>query len=165
MAHISFLHHLHLHAQHVDRAPMLAASLRDAVPSLCYYTESLPGLYARAGAPGKHYLLVEGRSQWLLRFFSQPHCSQISGVVALVSNKVSSAERARLMLADVDICLPGSAQVREIVAALSVLSRMERRIITAAMTGPDDGLAPAVREFGAKPGIPPGQKKGRPHGA
>ncbi|RBL80600.1 hypothetical protein DDE05_50015 [Streptomyces cavourensis] len=128
MPNFSFLHQLHLHAQYIDRAPTLAASLREAVPSIRFYTDTQASLYARAGGAGRHYLLVEGRSPWLLRFFSLPHCPQISGVVAVVTDKASSGERARLLLAGVDICLPGSAQPREIVAALSVLSRMEGRI-------------------------------------
>ncbi len=152
MANFAFLHPLHVHAQYVDRAPRLAAGLREAVPAIYFYTDTQASLYARAGGAGRHYLLVEGRSQWLLRFFSVPHCPQLAGVIAVITDKVSSGDRAKLMLADVDICLPGTAQPREIVAALSVLSRMEGRILRAgsaqggdetALGGPEAAASPA----------------------
>ncbi|MBB1627534.1 hypothetical protein [Achromobacter sp. UMC71] len=151
MANLAFLHTLHVHAQYIDRAPVLAARLQEAVPAIHFYTDTQASLYARAGGAGRHYLLVEGRSQWLLRFSSVPHCPQLSGVIALVTDKASSGDRAKLMLAGVDICLPGTAQPREIVAALSVLSRMERRTLLASSVEVDDGTVLARSEEAASP--------------
>ena len=105
MTHFAFLHTLHVHAQHIDRAARLAASIRDSVSAICFYAETQASLYARAGAG--HYLLVEGESAWLQRFFAIPHCPQVSGVVALVNDDAGPADLARLMLADADICLQG----------------------------------------------------------
>lgn len=135
MAHFAFLHNLHVHAQYIDRATRLAATLKDAVAPISFYTDTQAGLYARASAPGRHYLLVEGRSLWLQRFFSMPHCPQLAGVVAVVTDRAGSAERARLMLAGADICLAGSALPGEVVAALSVLARMEHRLAVVGNSG------------------------------
>lgn len=137
-----------MHAQYLGRAPSLAAGLRESVPAISFYTETQAGLYARAGGNGKHFLLVEGRSPWLLRFFSLPHCPQIAGVIALVMDKASSSDRSRLLLADADICLPGTAQPREIVAALLALSRMERRILLAGAANLDDETAMPAASLG-----------------
>lgn len=131
MAHFAFLHNLHVHAQYIDRAARLAASLRPSVAAISFYTETQASLYAREAAPGRHYLLVEGRSVWLQRFFSVPHCPQLAGVIAVVTDRPGSAERAKLMLAGADICLPGATLPGEVVAALSALARMERRLAVA----------------------------------
>lgn len=163
VANFSFLHPLHVHAQYIDRAPALAARLREAVPAIHFYTDTQASLYARAGGAGRHYLLVEGRSQWLLRFFSVPHCKQLSGVIALVTDKASSGDRTKLMLAGVDICLPGTAQPREIVTALSVLSRMERRILRAGSAEVDDGTTLACSEEAASPAQSQPEIEGRLH--
>jgi hypothetical protein len=136
VTHFAFLHTLHVHAQHIDRAARLAASIRDSVSAICFYAETQASLYARAGAPGRHYLLVEGESAWLQRFFAIPHCPQVSGVVALVNDDAGPADLARLMLADADICLQGSAHPRVILAALSALARMERRLLVASGGAP-----------------------------
>lgn len=136
--HFAFLHNLHLHAQYIDRAARLATMLADAVAAISFYTDTQASLYAREGAPGRHYLLVEGRSLWLQRFFSIPHCPHLSGVIAIVTDRPGSADRAKLMLAGVDICLPGSTLPREMVAALSVLARMEHRLATAGKGGAAD---------------------------
>ncbi|NMU89438.1 hypothetical protein HGQ98_06065 [Achromobacter ruhlandii] len=130
--HFAFLHHLHIHAQYIDRAARLADNLRESIASLSLYADTQASLYARSGAPGRHYLLVEGRSLWLQRFFAVPHCPQLSGVIAIVTDRPGSAERSKLLLADADMCLPGSALPREIVAALSALARMEQRLAIAA---------------------------------
>ena len=135
MTHFAFLHTLHVHAQHIDRAARLAASIRDSVSAICFYAETQASLYARARA-GRHYLLVEGESAWLQRFFAIPHCPQVSGVVALVNDDAGPADLARLMLADADICLQGSAHPRVILAALSALARMERRLLVASGGAP-----------------------------
>ena len=90
----------------------------------------------RAPRAGRHYLLVEGESAWLQRFFAIPHCPQVSGVVALVNDDAGPADLARLMLADADICLQGSAHPRVILAALSALARMERRLLVASGGAP-----------------------------
>ena len=108
----------------------------DSVSAICFYAETQASLYARAGAPGRHYLLVEGESAWLQRFFAIPHCPQVSGVVALVNDDAGPADLARLMLADADICLQGSAHPRVILAALSALARMERRLLVASGGAP-----------------------------
>lgn len=142
MANLAFLHSLHVHAQYIDRASALAASLREAVPAISFYTDTQASLYAQDSRTGRHYLVVEGRSQWLLRFFAIPHCPRISGVIVLITDKALSGDRAKLLLAGVDICLPGTAQPREIVAALSVLSRMEHRILLAGSVGKGDATAP-----------------------
>ncbi|MFY3146813.1 hypothetical protein ACOTEO_22275 [Achromobacter xylosoxidans] len=148
MAHFAFLHNLHVHAQYIDRATRLAASLKESVAAINFYTETQVSLYARAGAPGRHYLLVEGRSLWLQRFFSAPHCPQVAGVLAVVTDRPGSAERARIMLAGADICLPGSTLPSEVVAALSALARMERRLVVAGSSGFGDTGAPASRSNG-----------------
>ncbi len=131
MAHFAFLHNLHVHAQYLDRAERLATCLKESVATVSLYAETQASLYARAGAPGRHYLLVEGRSSWLLRFLAVPHCPRLAGVIAIVSDRAGSADRAKLLLAGADVCLPGSALPREMVAALSVLARMERRLAVA----------------------------------
>lgn len=131
MAHFAFLHNLHVHAQYLDRAERLATCLKESVATVSLYAETQASLYARAGAPGRHYLLVEGRSSWLLRFLAVPHCPRLAGVIAIVSDRAGSADRAKLLLAGADVCLPGSAVPREMVAALSVLARMERRLAVA----------------------------------
>ncbi|MGE4438518.1 hypothetical protein [Achromobacter sp.] len=120
-----------MHAQYLDRAERLATCLKESVATVSLYAETQASLYARAGAPGRHYLLVEGRSSWLLRFLAVPHCPRLAGVIAIVSDRAGSADRAKLLLAGADVCLPGSAVPREMVAALSVLARMERRLAVA----------------------------------
>ena len=134
MTHFAFLHTLHVHAQHIDRAATPGgqhSGFRFRHLLLCRN----PGQPVR-GAPGRHYLLVEGESAWLQRFFAIPHCPQVSGVVALVNDDAGPADLARLMLADADICLQGSAHPRVILAALSALARMERRLLVASGGAP-----------------------------
>ncbi len=136
--HFAFLHNRHLHAQYIVRAARLATMLADSVAAISFYTDAQASLYAHEGAPGRHYLLGEGGSLWLQRFSSIPHCPHLSGVIAIVSDRPGSADRAKLMLAGVDICLPGSTLPREMVAALSVLARMEHRLATAGKGGAAD---------------------------
>lgn len=109
--------HVHVHAQTIGQAAILARSIADQA-QVALYVETEAQLRAGFSLHGRHYLLVQGCAEWLHRLFAVPRSPHLSGVIALLEPGAGTPPR----LAGIDTCLPSSASPDDIMAVFRALT-------------------------------------------
>ena len=112
---------VHVHAQTVVQAAVLAQSIADQV-DVALYVETEPQLRAGVSLQGRHYLLAQGSAEWLGRLLVAPRSPNLSGVIALVDAAAGAPAQPGLSLAGADTCLPASASPTEVLSAFKILA-------------------------------------------
>ncbi len=112
---------VHVHAQTVVQAAVLAQSIADQV-DVALYVETEAQLRAGVSLQGRHYLLARGSAEWLGRLFVAPRSRNLSGVIALIDSDADTQAQPECSLAGADTCLPASASPTEVMSAFKALT-------------------------------------------
>ncbi len=113
--------HVHVHAQTIVQAAVLARSIADQA-QVALYVETEAQLRAGFSLHGWHYLLVQGCAEWLDRLFTVPSSPYLSGVIALLEPGAGTPAWPDSRFAGIDACLPSSASPDDIMAVLQALT-------------------------------------------